>query len=221
MESPGSDLNTWRQAQRNLLLERRKALTRSERARCEAAVTQLLMKQAPELAKASVGFYWPFRGELDLRGLAKSLHESGARLSLPVVVEKARPLEFWQWQPGAKLNPGVWRIPVPAERAPENPTILIVPLLGFDEAGFRLGYGGGYYDRTLAAMQPRPFTIGAGYELGRLPTIYPQPHDIPMDVIVTEAGMTRFDSARGPAIEEKLDAALEATFPASDPFSLL
>jgi 5-formyltetrahydrofolate cyclo-ligase len=218
---PGTDLQTWRQSRRNLLLERRKALTLAERVRCGEVVTQELLQHVPELAQASVGFYWPFRGEMDLRELAKSLHQSGARLSLPVVVEKAKPLEFWSWEPGAKLVPGIWRIPVPAERELASPTILIVPLLGFDEAGFRLGYGGGYYDRSLAVMRPRPFTIGVGYEIGRLSTIYPQPHDVPMDVIVTEAGMTRFDSARKPALEEKLDAALEATFPASDPFSLL
>jgi len=214
-----SDLQAWRQPQRNTLLERRKALSRSERTRCEAAVIELL-QQVPELAEGSVGFYWPFRGELDLRPLAQSLHLSGVRLSLPVVVEKSEPLEFWRWQPGAKLVPGVWRIPVPAERVPESPTILIVPLLGFDDAGFRLGYGGGYYDRTLAAMQPRPFTVGVGYELGRLPTIYPQPHDIPMDVIVTEAGMTRTEAVHHRPIEDKLDSALEDTFPASDPFTL-
>ena len=216
-----SDLKAWRQSQRNMLLERRRALSRSERVRCSEVVTQLLLQRVPELALTSVGIYWPFKGEMDLRDLAKSLHQSGARLSLPVVVEKARPLEFWQWQPGAKLVPGTWRIPVPAERVPANPSILIVPLLGFDEAGFRLGYGGGYYDRTLTAMRPRARTIGAGYESGRLPTIYPQPYDIPMDVIVTEAGMTKFGSVRHRAIDDKLDAALEDTFPASDPFALL
>jgi 5-formyltetrahydrofolate cyclo-ligase len=218
---PGTDLQAWRQSRRNMLLERRRSLTLGECVRCGEVVTQTLLQRVPELAQASVGFYWPFKGEMDLRDLAKSLHLSGARLSLPVVVETARPLEFWRWEPGAKLVPGIWRIPVPAERELASPSILIVPLLGFDEAGFRLGYGGGYYDRTLAAMRPRPFTIGAGYEIGRLPTIYPQPHDVPMDVIVTEAGMTGFDSVRRPAIEEKLDAALAATFPASDPFSLL
>jgi 5-formyltetrahydrofolate cyclo-ligase len=68
---------------------------------------------------------------------------------------------------------------------------LIVPLLGFDAAGYRLGYGGGYYDRTLAAMAPRPLSIGVGYELGRLDTIHPQAHDIPLDAIVTENGSHR------------------------------
>jgi 5,10-methenyltetrahydrofolate synthetase len=68
---------------------------------------------------------------------------------------------------------------------------LIVPLLGFDAAGYRLGYGGGYYDRTLATLTPRPLTVGVGYELGRLETIHPQAHDIPLDAIVTEAGTIR------------------------------
>lgn len=184
-----SDIQQWRQSQRTMLLERRKFLTRDERAGCEAAVIRFLEEQAPELADASVAFYWPFRGELDLRPLAESLHRRGARMSLPVVVGKAKPLEFWHWEPGTKLALGVWRIPIPAERVVENPTILIVPLLGFDEAGFRLGYGGGYYDRTLAAMHPQPSTIGVGYELGRLQTIHPQAHDIPMNRIATEAGI--------------------------------
>jgi 5-formyltetrahydrofolate cyclo-ligase len=65
---------------------------------------------------------------------------------------------------------------------------LLVPLVGFDSAGYRLGYGGGYYDRTLAAPEKRPRLIGVGFELGRLPTIHPQPHDIPLDVIITEVG---------------------------------
>ena len=82
---------------------------------------------------------------------------------------------------------------MPADGRVVTPTVLLVPLLGFDEAGYRLGYGGGYYDRTLAAMTPRPLTIGVGYEVGRLKTIRPQPHDIPMDAIATETGFTWFE----------------------------
>jgi 5-formyltetrahydrofolate cyclo-ligase len=90
------------------------------------------------------------------------------------------------------LTRGVWDIPVPSNRNPVQPTVLLVPLLGFDTAGYRLGHGGGYYDRTLATVAQKPLTIGIGYELGRLQTIYPQPHDIPMDAIVTESGVVRF-----------------------------
>jgi hypothetical protein len=82
--------------------------------------------------------------------------------------------------------------------------VLIVPLLGFDAEGYRLGYGGGHYDRTLAAMVPRPLTIGVGYALGRLETIYPQPHDIPLDAIVTETGYVRHRNGGGPLGELNL-----------------
>jgi len=97
------------------------------------------------------------------------------------------PLEFRAWAPDAKLVPGIWNIPVPADGAVIEPDALLVPLVGFDSEGYRLGYGGGYYDRTLASRRRKPLTIGVGFELSELPTIHPQPHDIPMDAIVTEA----------------------------------
>jgi 5-formyltetrahydrofolate cyclo-ligase len=91
------------------------------------------------------------------------------------------------------MERGIWDIPVPKPGKPVLPTLLFVPLVGFDDAGYRLGHGGGYYDRTLAALSPRPAAIGVGYAATRLETIHPQPHDIPMDAIATEAGMTWFD----------------------------
>jgi 5-formyltetrahydrofolate cyclo-ligase len=135
-----------------------------------------------------VGFYWPLKGEPDLRPFVRELIVQGAEAALPVVVVKNQPLEFWRWEPGTKLTrQSVWGIPVPAERVPAHPEVLLAPVVGFDDAGYRLGYGGGYYDRTLASLDPKPFVIGVGYELGRLATIHPQPHDIPLDLIVTEA----------------------------------
>jgi 5-formyltetrahydrofolate cyclo-ligase len=104
------------------------------------------------------------------------------------VVEKGRPLEFWAWRPGAALRRGIWDIPIPAERQVVQPTALLVPLVGFDGHLYRLGYPRGYYDRTLAAVSPKPITIEVGCEFGRLATIHPQAYDIPMDAIVTEAG---------------------------------
>jgi 5-formyltetrahydrofolate cyclo-ligase len=89
------------------------------------------------------------------------------------------------------MNTGIWNIPIPKERDVLMPDAVIVPLVGFDESGFRLGYGGGYFDRTLAAAIPRPYAIGLGYEHSVLRTIYPQPHDIPMDMIVTEQSTYR------------------------------
>jgi 5-formyltetrahydrofolate cyclo-ligase len=191
-------------------------------------VRDRIWEEFPELRRGCIGFYWPFKGEIDLRHLIRDLLAAGAEAALPAVVGKRQPLEFWAWRPRMKLERGVWNIPVPAERNAVRPAALLVPLLGFDAAGHRLGYGGGYYDRTLAAMNPKPPTIGIGYELGRLETMYPQPHDIPLDAIVTEAGCARLRChgeplGRAPAaarLDVKRGEALRNTFPASDPFEL-
>lgn len=180
----------WRRATRAKLLARRLAVAQGERDATRVGVTALILEHArKQLVAGCVGFYWPFKREIDLRHVVRHLIDAGAVAALPVVVERARPVEFWAWQPRTKLARGIWNIPIPAERQVVQPAILLVPLLGFDGAGYRLGYGGGYYDRTLAATTPRPITIGIGYEHGRLDTIFPQPHDIPMDATVTEAGM--------------------------------
>ncbi|MEP4420404.1 MAG: 5-formyltetrahydrofolate cyclo-ligase, partial [Nitratireductor sp.] len=112
----------------------------------------------------------------------------GGTLALPVVVEKAAPLVFRDWRPGMKLEKGVWNIPVPPAAPAVIPDIVISPVVGFDPANYRLGYGGGFFDRTLAALPARPTVIGVGYAAAAIATIYPQPHDIAMDFIVTEAG---------------------------------
>ena len=134
----------------------------------------------------TLGIYWPVRGEIDVRELAIEHLSRGGRVALPVVVTKSAPVEFWSWQPGMPMSRGVWNIPVPEQRDVVNPDALIVPLVGFDPQRFRLGYGGGYYDRTIAAAAKRPYCVGLGYEDAHLPTIFPQPHDIPMDMIVTD-----------------------------------
>jgi 5-formyltetrahydrofolate cyclo-ligase len=85
------------------------------------------------------------------------------------------------------MQAGAWNIPHPAEGSAVFPSALVIPLVGFDAAGFRLGYGAGYYDATLAAFPERPLTVGVGFDFSRLPTIHPQPLDQPMDVIITEA----------------------------------
>lgn len=106
------------------------------------------------------------------------------------MIQKAAPLIFRPWHPGSRLVPGIWNVPVPAEGESVLPDGLLVPLIGYDHQSFRLGYGGGFYDRTLAAMLRRPVTLGIGFALSVLPTIYPQPHDIPMDAIITERQST-------------------------------
>jgi 5-formyltetrahydrofolate cyclo-ligase len=194
MENWG-DIQEWRRSMRSRLRSQRRALSRSEKESVRLAVTGLVREHFPELHKGCIGFYWPFQGEVDLRNLVRGLVALGAEAALPVVVEKRQPLAFWAWRPGMKLERGIWNIPVPHEKNPVRPAALLVPLLGFDAAGYRLGHGGGYYDRTLASLAERPLTIGVGYEFGRLKTIYPQAHDIPMDAVITERGVERLSLA--------------------------
>jgi 5-formyltetrahydrofolate cyclo-ligase len=190
------EIRRWRREQRGSLIARRQAIPQDERRRLQPLVVELVEQRFPDLANALVGFYWPIRGEIGLHGLVRRLVEQGARAALPVVVDKGQPLEFRAWRPGAPLERGVWNIPVPATGELVRPTALLVPLVGFDAKGYRLGYGGGYYDRTLAGLSPKPLAIGIGYELGRLLTIHPQPHDIPMDAIVTETGVATATGSR-------------------------
>jgi 5-formyltetrahydrofolate cyclo-ligase len=131
-----------------------------------------------------------------VRTAAATLAEAGMTLAMPVVVRKSAPLEFWRWEPGMAMQPGFWNIPIPATQRVVIPDAVLAPLVGFDAALFRLGYGGGYFDRTLAAARPRPLAIGLGYSATQLPTIYPQPYDIGMNLIVTDAGVLRGPDSR-------------------------
>ncbi len=181
-----AEIREWRKRTRESLIASRLALTVKARlAKGEQARRNMLgavdLKQYPIL-----GIYWPMRGEIDVRDIARQHIAAGGTVALPVVVEKAAPVEFWKWRPGMGMRRGFWNIPVPAAREVLIPDALIVPLVGFDSGRYRLGYGGGYYDRTLAAMSRRPFRVGLGYAEAELETIFPQPHDIPMDLIVTD-----------------------------------
>ncbi|WP_424139678.1 5-formyltetrahydrofolate cyclo-ligase [Roseomonas chloroacetimidivorans] len=180
------EVRLWRKAKRAVLIERRLAMPAAVRSALSEAITAALPQTLSFAPGKLLGFYWPFKGEYDPRPLARCLHTKGVRLALPVVVEKAKPLVFREWWPGAPMTHGIWNIPVPAEGGPVTPDVLLVPLVGFDGQKYRVGYGGGYYDRTLATMPARPRTVGVGFELSRIATIHPQSHDIPMDIIVTE-----------------------------------
>ncbi|HEX5478013.1 MAG TPA: 5-formyltetrahydrofolate cyclo-ligase, partial [Burkholderiales bacterium] len=126
--------------------------------------------------------------------LARRLRERGARTALPVVVAPKQPLAFREWHPGVELQKGPLDIPFPAHSSELVPQAALVPMNGWDSKGFRLGYGAGFFDRTLASMAKRPVVIGVTYEFARLDTIHPQPWDIPMDYVVTERGVYRRDA---------------------------
>ena len=127
---------------------------------------------------------------MNLRHWMERLISAGARVALPVVVARATPLVFRPWTTDCEMEQGVWKIPVPVDGPEVTPNILLTPLVGWDEAAFRLGHGGdGYFDRTLAAIAPPPITIATAFEISRVPTTHPQSHDILMDLVVTEAGV--------------------------------
>lgn len=180
------DLSRWRKATRERLIAERLALPAETRQQISERIAHRLDAALHPLAEHTIGLYWPFRGEPDLRPWIKTLVSHGARAALPAVITKGQPLEFRLWQPGDPLEKGVWNIPVPTQGAIVAPDVIVAPLVGFDAAGYRLGYGGGFYDRTLRAMPHTPKIIGVGYEISRLPTIYPQWHDVPMDALIVE-----------------------------------
>ncbi|MBU0582204.1 MAG: 5-formyltetrahydrofolate cyclo-ligase [Alphaproteobacteria bacterium] len=184
--APWADVARWRKAERARLIEARLAIPADVRASMAQKIAAGLDAAIGDVAGRLVSLYWPFRGEPDMRPWMASVIDRGGAVALPVVVEKAQPLVFRAYKPGDRLEKGVLNIPIPAEGEPVLPDVVISPIVGVDPQNYRLGYGGGFFDRTLAAMPKKPLVIGIGYEMQRIATIYPQTHDIPMDRIVTE-----------------------------------
>jgi 5-formyltetrahydrofolate cyclo-ligase len=186
---PPSDIREWRKQERARLLDRRRAMAPEEHRNASDAIMRALIALLPPDSHELIGCYWPFRREFNCVPYMRDVLRSGGRVALPIVIARGRPLEFRCWTEDAEMETGVWNIPHPAAGLPVQPSALLIPLVGFDEAGYRLGYGAGYYDMTLAAHAERPLAVGIGFEFSRLPTIYPQPHDRSMDVIITEGGV--------------------------------
>lgn len=180
----------WRRGERERLIALRQTLSVEERRRAGEPIEAGLRAVIGE-RPGVLGVYWPFRAEFDPRPLIDWAVAAGRTIALPVVVDKKGPLEYRAWRPGDGLVEGVWNIPVPEKRELVTPTIVLAPLVGFDRASYRLGYGGGYFDRTLAVLRPPALAIGIGFEVQLLETIHPQHFDVPMDVIVTETGIRR------------------------------
>ncbi|GLS17651.1 5-formyltetrahydrofolate cyclo-ligase [Labrys miyagiensis] len=183
-----SNIFRWRRAERERLLALRIAIPADRRAADAECIAAHLDTLLPAVEGKVVSLYWPMRCEPDLRAWFAAILGRGAIGALPVVAEKNTPLVFHLWRPGEKLKRGFWNIPVPEKEEAVTPDIALAPIVGFDAEGYRLGYGGGYFDRTLAVLPASRRVIGVGYSMLRIRTIYPLPHDIKMDAIVTEAG---------------------------------
>lgn len=189
---PNDDFADKRVALRQTRLARRRALNGATAAQASAAIGRYLDAHLDSAHYPVIGAYWPIRGEPDLTEWLRVRIEAGSRVYLPEVLGSASPLQFRQWQADRPLIPGAYGIPVADGAALLGlPPCLLVPCLGFTSAGARLGYGGGYYDRSLAAAVPRPYTIGICYaadELSPGDGFAPAAHDQMLDAIVTEAG---------------------------------
>lgn len=194
-------IRQWRKAERERLRNARLELSASAREDVARALSRhldtLLAARGLDPRGLTVSGYWPIKAELDLRPWMESLAARGARLALPVVVTAGQPLVFRLWQPGMKMEKGIWGIAVPPETsAAVTPDVSLAPVVGWDRSAYRLGYGGGYFDRTLASLNPRPLVIGVGLQSAGISSIHPQPHDIGLDVIVTEQGVQAERHAR-------------------------
>ena len=180
-----------RAALRKELCERRLALSDDRCRSFSSLICANIKNNFPALAVKRVGFCWPINNEPDLRPLLLPWLESqkhGFAALLPVVVEVNSPLRFRAWMPDSPIHKDRYGIPTPSEGEFLVPEVLLIPVNAFDAAGFRIGYGGGFFDRTLAALDPRPLSIGVGFELSRVDSIHPEAHDMRLDAMVTEAG---------------------------------
>jgi 5,10-methenyltetrahydrofolate synthetase len=192
-----AELMAWRKALRQELLARREAVPEERLHAWRMAMDRHLQYGFPGLARGVVAFCWPIRKEYDARHLMRRLRERGTTTVLPVVLAPKTPLIFREWHPGVEMALGKLDIPYPAAGAELVPNTVLLPMNGFDAEGYRLGYGGGFFDRTLQSLRDsKPLVIGLSFELAAIDTIQPQPWDIPMDYVVTERGVYRRDGDR-------------------------
>lgn len=171
---------------RRVLLTQRQAMDPGEKERHDAALCARLLAWCAGQPVTSIGLYWPIRGEPDLQAAYGQLAQRGIRLALPVVLQKDAPLVFAAWVPGDAMESGAMKVPIPAQ--PHRlvvPQMLLIPCVGFNRGKMRLGYGGGFYDRTLAQV-PRPLAIGIAYQQAQA-EFDADAHDIALDLVLTEA----------------------------------
>ena len=182
---------------RQRLLRERAAMSSEERARRSAALQQKLLVWLAQRAEVTLGAYWPIRGEFDpLPAVQQWLAgDARRRAALPVSDKRTRTMRFVRWQPGGAMAADDYGIPIPAAGEEMAPALLLVPCVGFGEGGARLGYGGGFYDRALAVLHPRPFALGLGFSIGFVATFAALPHDQRLDAVLTDDGL-RWPQAR-------------------------
>jgi 5-formyltetrahydrofolate cyclo-ligase len=174
----------------------RAALSDEVRAEAAKLVATHFFESIAYAPEDVIAGYWRIRDELDCQPILIRLMDSGQKVVLPVVEGDEAPLDLRVWEADAPLYEAGFGTLAPSDLAPRAaPDIVLMPLLGFDSEGTRLGYGGGYYDRTLAVLPKRPMLVGLAFAAQELPHIPREPHDVPLDAIVTENGVRFFGSA--------------------------
>ena len=184
-----------KKALREVLIEQRLNLPdRLQRADLLQRVMRIWLLGRPDIV---IGAYWPIKGEFDPLPALHRWKEDGElidqpqprRIGLPVVDRVSKNMSFHAWYPGCPMEEDAFGIPKPKETAVIAPTLLFVACVGYAPGGYRLGYGGGFYDRMLATLQPRPFTVGLGFANGFLPDFQAEAHDLPLDAILNDKGV--------------------------------
>jgi 5-formyltetrahydrofolate cyclo-ligase len=174
----------------------RAALPHDERAEASRAAAEHFFSGIVLDPGAIVAAYWPIRDEVDCQPILIRLMDSAQPVCLPVVLGDGEPLQLRLWEQGAALYPAGFGTLAPDDMAPVvEPDVILMPLLGFDRRGTRLGYGGGYYDRTLAAMTKKARLVGLAFASQEIAEIPREPHDVPLDAVVTEQGVVTFGPA--------------------------
>ncbi len=173
---------------RRLQAERQTLIDRHQRAMHLQEVLRVWLMSRDDVA---VGAYWPIKGEFDaLPALYRWADADDKRcIGLPVIDKTTRRLSFHMWFPGCEMEEDAYGIPKPKDTPEFQPTVLLVPCVGYGPKGVRLGYGGGFYDRTLATLVPMPTTVGLAYANGFVPWLEAEPHDVPLSAILTDEGL--------------------------------
>lgn len=187
-------LSTEKQALRKHLLAQR--LNLPERYWRNELLQRVMRAWLIDREDVVIGAYWPIKGEFDPLPALHRWKEDGElldepqrrRIGLPVVNKAHKTLQFHVWYPGCPMEEDAYGIPKPKDTEIVAPSLLFVPCLGYGPGGYRLGYGGGFYDRTLASLTPKPFTVGLGFTIGYVDDLRPEPHDVPLDAILNDNG---------------------------------
>ena len=184
-----SSLPSQKTAWRKALIEKRQTL--ADRAWRNDMLQRVMRVWLIDRPDAVIGAYWPIKGEFDpLPALFRWTESDEERcIGLPVINKATKQLSFQMWFPGCEMEEDAYGIPKPKDTPVFHPTLLLVPCVGYGDGGVRLGYGGGFYDRTLATLEPRPYTVGLAYRHGHLPWLKAEPHDVPLDAVLNEDGV--------------------------------